>query len=67
MENKEIATNYKGRVWTCDDHNNKIEKLIAEGKTSEAAGLVAILNPKKAKGICKECARLYFATPSCNR
>jgi len=59
--------NYQGRVWTCNFHNAKIEGLIAEGKTSEAAGLVAILNPKKAKGICKECARLYYDTPACNR
>jgi hypothetical protein len=59
--------NYKGRVWTCDEHNNKIEGMIAEGKAEEAMRLVAILNPKKSKGICKECARLYYATPNCNR
>lgn len=61
------AVNYKGRVWTCDDHNAKIEALILEGKIKEATGLVNILNPKKSRGICRECARLYWDTPSVNR
>lgn len=61
------ATNYKGRVWTCDNHNAKIETLINEGKTSEAMGLVAILNPKKSRGICRECRRLWEETPPMNR
>ena len=59
--------NYKGRVWTCDDHNAKIEALIQDGKAKEAEQLVIILNPKKSRGICKECARLYWDTPSVNR
>jgi hypothetical protein len=61
------ATNYKGRVWTCDTHNTKIEAMLAAGKTTEATNLVNILNPKKSKGICKECARLYWETPAINR
>jgi hypothetical protein len=58
---------YKGRVWTCDYHNTKIEKLIQDGKTEVAQSLVNTLNPKKSRGICKECARLYWETPSINR
>ena len=58
---------YKGRVWTCDSHNTKIETMIAEGNTKEATSLVNLLNPKKSRGICKECARLYWETPSINR
>lgn len=58
---------YKGRVWTCDSHNAKIETMIAEGNTKEATSLVNLLNPKKSRGICKECARLYWETPSINR
>lgn len=61
------ATNYKGRVWTCDRHNAKIEAMITEGKTAEAMELVAILNPKKSRGICAECRRLWQETPSVNR
>lgn len=60
-------TNYKGRVWTCDSHNAKIETMLAEGKTKEAEALVNILNPKKSKGICAECKRLYNETPPMNR
>ena len=61
------TTNYKGRVWTCDEHNSKIESMLADGKTTEAKNLVAVLNPKKSRGICKECTRLYWETPSINR
>ncbi len=60
-------TNYKGRVWTCDTHNARIESMIAEGKDKEAQALVNILNPKKSKGICAECKRLYNDTPPMNR
>lgn len=65
--NQSSPVNYKGRVWTCDDHNAKIEALILDGKTKEAASLVNILNPKKSRGICRECTRLYWDTPSVNR
>jgi hypothetical protein len=58
---------YKGRVWTCDSHNAKIESMINDGKTKEAMALVDILNPKKSKGVCAECKRLYNETPSINR
>jgi hypothetical protein len=61
------STNYKGRVWTCDNHNQKIEAMIAEGKTKEAQSLVNLLNPKKSRGICAECKRLYTETPPMNR
>ena len=61
------AINYKGRVWTCNTHNAKIEALILEGKATEAEQLLTILNPKKSRGICKECTRLYKETPSVNR
>ena len=60
-------TNYKGRVWTCDTHNARIESMIAEGKVKEAEALVNVLNPKKSKGICAECKRLYSETPPINR
>jgi hypothetical protein len=60
-------TNYKGRVWTCDFHNAKIEKMIQDGKTKEATSLVNLLNPKKSKSICADCTRLYWETPSLNR
>jgi hypothetical protein len=61
------ATNYKGRVWTCDRHHAKIEAMIAEGKTAEAMALVDVLNPKKSRGICRECRRLWEETPPMNR
>ena len=61
------ATNYKGRVWTCDQHNTKIESMINDGETEKAMNLVAILDPKQGRGICKECARLWAITPSMNR
>ena len=61
------ATNYKGRVWTCDSHNTRIEGLINDGKTSEAMSLVAILDPKKGRGVCRECRRLWQETPPMNR
>jgi len=61
------ATNYKGRVWTCDHHNAKIEAMINEGKTAEAMALVNVLSPKKSRGICAECRRLWQETPPMNR
>jgi hypothetical protein len=61
------ATNYKGRVWTCDNHNARIEAMINEGKTAEAMALVDVLNPKKSRGICSECRRLWQETPPTNR
>jgi hypothetical protein len=61
------AINYKGRVWTCDYHHAKIEEMFADGKTKEAQALVNILNPKKSRGICAECKRLYHETPPMNR
>lgn len=61
------AKNYKGRVWTCDKHNTKIEAMINDGDTKKAMDLVAILDPKRGRGVCKECARLWQLTPSMNR
>jgi hypothetical protein len=58
---------YKGRVWTCDSHNKEIEAMILDGKEKEATALVAILNPKKSRGICRECKRLWQETPPMNR
>lgn len=61
------ATNYKGRVWTCNEHNKRIESMINDGELKKAMDLVAILDPKKGRGICKECARLWAITPPMNR
>jgi hypothetical protein len=61
------AIQYQGRVWTCDSHNAKIEAMIIQGLTKEAKSLVDLLNPKKSRSFCKECARLYWETPSINR
>jgi hypothetical protein len=58
---------YRGRVWTCDKHNNQIEEMLKVGKDAEAKALVAILNPKKSRGICRECKRLWQETPPMNR
>ena len=60
-------TNYKGRVWTCQSHHERIVEMIESGKEKEATALVDLLNPKKSRGICRECVRLYHATPPCNR
>lgn len=59
--------NYKGRVWTCDRHNQRIEAMILDHKEKEAQALLNILDPKKSRGICKECVRLWHDTPPCNR
>ena len=59
--------NYKGRVWTCDEHNSKIESMLNQGETEKAMNLVAILDPKKGRGICKACTRLWQSTPPMNR
>lgn len=61
------ADNYPGRVWTCQDHHERILSMIGSGEVDKVTALVNILNPKKSRGICKECVRLYWATPSCNR
>ena len=57
---------YKGRVWTCDAHNEQIETMLADGKTKEATSLVNLLHPKKGNK-CTECARLWDETPPSNR
>ena len=59
-------TNYKGRVWTCDTHNNSIEALLTVGNTKEANAVLRSVHPKKGN-TCKECARLYEETPPFNR
>ena len=59
-------TNYKGRVWTCDEHNNAITNLLEAGKESVAKNLIASVHPKKGN-CCKECARLYDETPPSSR
>lgn len=61
------AINYKGRVWTCDEHNEEIETMIEQGKTKEAKALVNTLNPSKGQGTCFACSFLYYETPSINR
>jgi hypothetical protein len=59
--------NYKGRVWTCQSHHEKIEQMLIDGKDKEVTALVNILNPKKSRGICRECTRLYWDTQPMNR
>lgn len=59
-------TNYKGRVWTCDAHNEIIEGLFIEGLPDTAKLFLASVHPKKGNQ-CAECARLYSETPACNR
>lgn len=61
------ASNYKGRVWTCDEHHTQIEALIITGQTAEAMKLVATLDPKKQQATCRECCRLWEDTPPMNR
>ena len=56
--------NYKGRVWTCDEHHALITTLLEAG--SNAKNLIASVHPKKGNN-CKECARSYDETPPCNR
>jgi hypothetical protein len=60
------ATNYKGRVWTCDEHHQEIEALIQSGKGGESNLVLTKIHPKRGNS-CKECARLYDETPPCNR
>ena len=57
---------YKGRVWTCDEHNDAITKLLTEGQKEQAQELIASVHPKKGNW-CKECARLFDETPPSNR
>ena len=59
-------TNYKGRVWTCDEHHKEIEALIITGKGGESNLLLQKIHPKRGNS-CKECARLYEDTPPFNR
>lgn len=57
------AENYPGRKWTCSSHHEKILEAIANGASNDyVTGLVMILNPKKSRGICQECKRLYWET-----
>ena len=58
--------NYKGRVWTCDEHHKEIEALIITGNGGESNLLLQKIHPKRGNS-CKECARLYDETPPCNR
>ena len=58
--------NYKGRVWTCDEHHAIIEGLISQGMLTTAQGFLHSVNPKKGNA-CKECARLWEETPPSNR
>ena len=57
---------YKGRVWTCDEHNKIIEDCLNADMKETALAIVKSLHPKKGNK-CKECARLYDETPPCNR
>ena len=58
--------NYKGRVWTCDEHNKTIEALLLHTSKEIAKLYLDGIHPKKGN-TCKECARLYDETPPCNR
>ena len=58
--------NYKGRVWTCDEHHKEIEELIKNGNWGESNLLFQQIHPKRGNS-CKECARLYDETPPSNR
>lgn len=60
------VTNYKGRVWTCDEHNNAITALIESGELAKSNRLLTSIHPKRGNS-CAECARLYLETPACNR
>jgi hypothetical protein len=59
-------TNYKGRVWTCDAHNEIIEGLLIENSPKIAKMFLNSIHPKKGNQ-CGECARLYLDTPPSNR
>jgi hypothetical protein len=58
--------NYKGRVWTCDAHNEIIEGLLIENSPKIAKMFLDSVHPKKGNE-CRECARLYSETPPSNR
>jgi hypothetical protein len=60
------AINYKGRVWTCDEHHRTIEALFIHTSPKIAKLFVDSVHPKKGNS-CKECARSYEETPPCNR
>lgn len=60
------TTQYKGRVWTCNNHDEMIINALTSGSTKRAQEIVASVHPKKGKS-CKECARLYDETPPSNR
>lgn len=60
------ATNYKGRVWTCDTHDKAISALIALGDEKGAKLILKNVHPKKGNE-CRECRRLFNETPSFNR
>jgi hypothetical protein len=60
------SLNYKGRVWTCDSHNNVITALLGAGNKKAANTVLRDVHPKKGNS-CKECSRLYEDTPSVNR
>jgi hypothetical protein len=57
---------YKGRVWTCDQHNEIIEGLLRNDMPKSAKEILASVHPKKGNQ-CKECARLYDETPPSSR
>ena len=57
---------YKGRVWTCDEHNTQIEGFLSQDMPKTAQEILRSVHPKKGN-ICKECARLYDETPPMNR
>jgi hypothetical protein len=66
IPNPKAKTNYKGRVWTCDEHNAIIEGFLSQGMTKTAQGFLQTVHPKKGN-TCKECARLWEETPPANR
>lgn len=59
-------TNYKGRVWTCDEHNAQIEGFFNQEMPITANEILKSVHPKKGN-CCKECARLYDETPPSSR
>lgn len=60
------SKSYKGRVWTCNEHNAQIEGFLDQEMPKTANEILKSVHPKKGN-TCKECARLYDETPPCNR
>ena len=59
-------TNYKGRKWTCDEHNTQIEGFLLQDMPKTAQEILRSVHPKKGN-TCRECARLWDETPPSSR